>query len=184
MLLWVQQKHMLISEVSFRRTLSGQNRSKTERVGQTPPPFPPILKAQGSCYCLDNRPPWEADAGVITMGGGEVRAAFQYFEFLWWLQCDATSAGELISKSLPSLTVVRAASLCAAWDVRSLLCVLWKVSLETVVSQAANPLIFCTSVSNKFKHWGVTSLLPPSCFPMRFHTALFQGQDEKLLWPW
>lgn len=123
---------------------------------------------------LDIPQPRGADAGIIMLGGGGLEHHFNILSVvmvsIWCHLCWGVNI-----KVSPPLTVVSAASLCAAWDVRSLLCVLWKVSLETVVSQAANLLIFYTTLSNKFKHWGgvgvgVTSLLPPSCFPMYFST--------------
>lgn len=67
-----------------------------------------------------------------------LRHPFQYFSAQWWWQFDPTSAQCLLHS---------AASPCAAWDVRSLLCVLWKVSLETVVSR-------------KQTHWSSTRASP------------------------
>lgn len=93
-----------------------------------------------------------------------------------WRQFDPTSAGEQISKCLPHAGV-SVTSLFVTWNVYSALGTSWRVSLETVVSQAkrksTDPLLH-----KRLKY--IRARRHHYCSTVHFHTehVPFQGHDD------
>lgn len=100
----------------------------------TSPSFPkPQQQGQGSFYCLRQQTLQGADAVAIAKGGGRLEwLAVCHFLLRHLFQCLQSNNGDnlippLLGRKYQSLSLPPH----AAWDVCSLLFVLWQVSLET-----------------------------------------------------